>query len=123
MEVIQELANQLGVAAESLLSAYAPYYLGQTIGEAILTFVMFVIMIIVVVISLNIMFKAYNNDYNSNTSELIISIAFTIAVIAGIISCLSFMIFYTVLPNAVGAIMSPQGAAIADIINRVTGVI
>ena len=123
MEVIQELANQLGVAAESLLSVYVPYYLGQTIGGTILTFVMFVIMIIVVVTSLNIMFKAYNNDYNSNTSELIISIAFTITVIAGIISCLSFMIFYTALPNAVGAIMSPQGAAIADIINRVTGVI
>ena len=42
MEVIRELANQLGVAAESLLSAYAPYYLGATIGRAFLSIAIFI---------------------------------------------------------------------------------
>lgn len=47
MEIIQELANQLGVAVENLLSAYAPYCLGNFIGATTASFVVFVASLIV----------------------------------------------------------------------------
>lgn len=114
MEIIQELAEQLGVAAENLLSAYAPYYLGRTIGAATLALVMFIIMTIVGIVSLYMSFKARTDTYEG--------VAFAVALIAGMILLGSLIALSVTIPNAIGAIMSPQGAAIADIVSKVTGV-
>ena len=50
MEIVQELAEQLGVAVENLLSAYTPYYLGVSIGVVIASFIVLVGSLIIIVL-------------------------------------------------------------------------
>lgn len=115
MEVIQELAEQLGVAVDNLLSVYAPYYLGQTLGAAALALILFVIAIIACIVLLYLGSKVDDIEF----AELI----FIFALVAGIICLCSLFALCTTIPSAVGAIMSPQGAAVADIISKVRGVV
>ena len=72
MEIIQELANQLGVAVENLLNAYAPYCLGDIIGVTIASFVVFVASLIVLILSLKAMlcnYNAFQNCDNPNVNK------------------------------------------------------
>lgn len=120
MEVVQELARQLGVAVENLLGAYAPYYLGAIIGTTTLSFIVFVVSIIVCVRSFSAMLNNYNAVHDGDNPNVWVH---------GIVSSIMFFIIIVALialtdnvPKFIGAIMSPQGAAIADIVAKVMGV-
>lgn len=117
MEVIQELAEQLGVAVENLLNAYAPYYLGQTIGITVISFIMIVVGIIMFVPSMKKMLHNYSQteDYD----ELSVWTYGTIAVVSAFITLAALFSFVIHFPNLIGAIMSPQGAAINNIIVQI----
>ena len=122
MEIVQELANQLGVAVENLLSAYAPYYLGANIGSVVTSFVCLVIGFVLSVFFLKTMIKNYNTSDNylkcDDPNVWVYGIIAGIMVIVVIISLAVFAMF---LPRCIGAIMSPTGAAIADIVSKVMG--
>lgn len=119
MEIIQELANQLGVAVEYLLSAYAPYCLGDIIGVTTVSFVVFVASLIVIILSIKATLYNYNEFQDcENPSVWVYSI---IAVIVVIIALIALCTFVVSVPKLIGAIMSPQGVAIADIVAKITG--
>lgn len=119
MEIIQELANQLGVAVEYLLNAYAPYCLGAIIGVTTASFVVFVASLIVLILSLKAMLYNYNAFQNCDNPNVWVYgiIAFIVAFIVLIALC----VFVASVPKLIGAIMSPQGVAIADIVAKITG--
>lgn len=122
MEIVQELAEQLGVAVENLLSAYAPYCLGVNIGVVVASFIVLVGSIIVLILSLNTMMHNYNMLYDEFPSERPqVWVYGVIAVIMLFAAIISLVVFVMCLPNLIGAIMSPAGAAIADIVYKITG--
>lgn len=125
MEIVQELAEQLGVAVENLLSAYAPYCLGVNIGVVVASFIVLVGSIIVLILSLNTMMHNYNmlcNNHDKFPSERPqVWVHGVIAVIMLFAAIISLVVFVICLPNLIGAIMSPEGAAIADIVDKIKG--
>lgn len=118
MEIVQELAKQLGVAVEYLLSAYAPYYLGATIGTTALAFVVFIVSIIVCVRSINAMLNNYNAVHDGDNPN--VWVYGIVAFVTFFIIVVALMALANNIPEFIGAIMSPQGAAIADIVTRIT---
>ena len=124
MEVIQELANQLGVAVENLLSAYTPYCFGVNIGNVTGSLAVFVGSIIVIVLSLKAMMHNYrvlDNAHDKYASERPQVWAYgAIAVIIMLVTLISIIAFVYSLPYLIGSIMSPQGAAIHALIKMVT---
>lgn len=125
MEVIQELAKQLGVAVENLLSAYTPFCLGTNIGIVTGSFIVLVSSIIVTILSLKVMmynylvlFDAHDKCPNEKPQVWIYG---AIAVIMMFIALISLIAFVCSLPYLIGSIMSPQGAAIHELIKMVTG--
>lgn len=125
MEVIQELANQLGVAVENLLTAYAPFCLGSSIGTITASFVILVSSIIVVVLSLKSMMHNYRVLYDTHdkcpSEKPQVWVYGIIATVMMFVATISLICFVNNLPYLVGAIMSPQGAAIHRLIRMVTG--
>lgn len=100
MEVIQELASQLGIATEYVLTAYVPYYIGKVISVSIISFVFLIASSIALVI---VSKKKYYKDTD------IKFIIFTMLI--GTVIC-SLIVFAITFPDTVGAICSPTGAAI-----------
>lgn len=125
MEVIQELANQLGVAVENLLSAYAPFCLGANIGNVTGAFAVFVGSLIVTISSLKTMMCNYRELYNAHdkyaSERPQVWVYGAIVVIMMLIALISIIAFVSGLPYLIGSIMSPQGAAIHELIKMVTG--
>lgn len=125
MEVIQKLANQLGVAVENLLSAYAPFCLGANIGNVTGSFAVFVGSIIVIVLSLKAMMCNYRELYDAHdkyaSEKPQVWVYGAIAVIMMFVALISLIAFVCSLPYLIGSIMSPQGAAIHELIKMVTG--
>lgn len=124
MEVIQELAKQLGVAVENLLSAYTPFCLGTNIGNVTSSFIILVSSIIVTILSLKAMMHNYralcdaHDKYPSEKPQVWVYGA--IAVIMMFVILISLIAFVCSLPYLIGSIMSPQGAAIHELIKMVT---
>lgn len=116
--VIQELANQLGVAADNILVAYAPYYMGVMICSSLIAVICFVVSIIVIVQSSKMMINEYDNRGCEYSMRLII--AASVCVFACIVLVISFVCVCMMLPNAIGAICSPSGATINQIISMVS---
>lgn len=125
MEVIQELANQLGVAVENLLSAYTPYCFGVNIGNVTGSFIVLVSSIIVIILSLKAMMRNYrvlcdaHDKYPNERPQVWVYGA--IVVIMMFVILISIIVFVYSLPYLIGSIMSPQGAAIHALIKMVTG--
>ena len=62
MEVIQELANQLGVATEYVIGAYAPYYTARTIANTVIALLVLVVSTITFVKCISKYLKEKNID-------------------------------------------------------------
>ena len=124
MEVIQELANRLGVAVENLLSAYAPFCLGANIGNVTCSFIILVSSIIAMILSLKTMMHNYRElcaIYDKHPSEKPqVWVYGAIAAIMMLVILISIIVFVCSLPYLIGCIMSPQGAAIHGLIKMVT---
>lgn len=118
MEVIQELANRLGVAVENLLSVYAPFCLGANIGNVTGSFIILVSSIIVMILSLKAMMHNYcvlwHDECPSEKPQVWVYGA--IAAIMMFVALISLIAFVFSLPYLIGCIMSPQGAAIHGLI-------
>lgn len=124
MEIIQELANRLGVAVENLLSAYAPFCLGANIGNVTCSFIILVSSIIAMIFSLRAMMHNYcelRAIYDKCPSEKPqVWVYGAIAAIMMFVILISIIAFVCSLPYLIGCIMSPQGAAIHGLIKMVT---
>ena len=124
MEIIQELANQLGVAVENLLSAYAPYCLGANIGNVTGSFIILVSSIIVMILSLKAMMHNYCELYGTHdecpSEKPQVWVYGAIAGIMMFVLLISIIAFVFSLPYLIGCIMSPQGAAIHGLIKMMT---
>lgn len=123
--VIQELANQLGVAADNILGAYAPYYMGVMICSSLIAAIVFVVSIIVIVQSCKAMIHEFDNGgfrYTNfrYTCSMRFIIAASVCVFACIVLIISFVCVCVMLPDAIGAICSPSGATINHIISMVS---
>lgn len=112
MDVVQEIANQLGVASEYVLNEYVPYYMGKTIFGACATTLVFLVVLIFGIIIL----KKMNKNETVDEFEFAVMLAIFIAVliVIGI-----FMIF--AVTDLIGGICSPTGAAIHDIVVAAVG--
>ena len=124
MEVIQELANRLGVAVENLLSAYAPFCLGANIGNVTCSFIILFSSIIAMIFSLRAMihnYRALCAIYDKCPGEKPqVWVYGAIAAIMMFVILISIIAFVCSLPYLIGCIMSPQGAAIHGLIKMVT---
>lgn len=124
MEVIQELANRLGVAVENLLSVYAPFCLGANIGNVTGSFIILVSSIIVMILSLKTMMHNYcalcDAHYECPSEKPQVWVYGAIAAIMMLVILISIIVFVCSLPYLIGCIMSPQGAAIHGLIKMVT---
>lgn len=124
MEVIQELANQLGVAVENLLSVYAPFCLGANIGNVTGSFIILVSSIIVMILSLKAMMHNYRELYDTHdecpSEKPQVWVYGAIAAIMMFVLLISIIAFVFSLPYLIGCIMSPQGAEIHGLIKMVT---
>ena len=123
MEVIQELAKQLGVAVENLLSAYTPFCLGTNIGIVTGSFIVLVSSIIVTILSLKAMMHNYCELWHDEcpSEKPQVWVYGAIAAIMMFVALISLIAFACSLPYLIGSIMSPQGAAIHELIKMVTG--
>lgn len=111
MSEINELAKQLGVATEYILDAYAPYNLASSIIDAVLAIILFIVSII-----------AITNTFNADKYMTMIEEdeLYPVRIIFSFISFISaILLMFACLPQAVGAICSPTGAAISRLIDMV----
>ena len=117
MEVIEELANQLGVATENLLAAYAPYYIGRTVGVVVIAFIYLIIFTVLEIIFLKKLLKSKEGNI-SDDFEIVVILICVLSFVAIIFSSLVITIN---VPNLIGALCSPEGAAINKIADMVSG--
>ena len=115
--VISELADSLGVAVSDLTNAYAPFLLGRLIACVAASAVVTVIGIATLLVAL----KLYLNWRKSHlVCDIVPSYIWTTTAIGITLSVLGAAVFLSTLPDLVGAIMSPSGAVVADILSRVS---
>lgn len=115
MEAIQELAEQLGVTVDNLLEAYAPYVLGTSIGNMILFILIFIASLIVFIIFLTKYYKSKNDKLYGDATMGVVAIV-SAAILIFTMMCAAFIV-----PDAIGTMLSPSGAAIKNMIHMVTG--
>lgn len=115
--VISELADSLGVAVSDLTNAYAPYLLGSLITYVAASAVVTVIGIATLLVAL----KLYLDWRKSHlVYDVMPGHIWGIAAVGATLSVIGAAVFLSTLPNLVGAIMSPSGAVVADILSRVS---
>lgn len=110
MEVIQELANQLGVATEYVIGAYAPYYTARTIANTVIALLVLVVSTITFVKCISKYLK--ENNIDETTADTMVALM----IVCSIASIVSFVCSWVLIPDMVGTLVSPTGAAIKDIV-------
>ena len=115
--VISELADSLGVAVSDLTNAYAPFLLGRAIACVAASAVVAVIGIITLLVALKIYF-----DWRKSRPvyDIVPSHIWGMTAIGATLTVIGTAVFLSMLPDLVGAIMSPSGAVVADILSRVS---
>ena len=115
--VISELADSLGVAVSDLTNAYAPFLLGRLIACVAASAVVTVIGIITLLVAL----KIYLDWRKSRpVYDIVPSHIWGMTAIGATLTVIGAAVFLSTLPDLVGAIMSPSGAVVADILSRVS---
>jgi len=115
--VISELADSLGVAVSDLTNAYAPFLLGSLIAYVAASAVVTIIGIAVLLVAL----KFYLDWRKSHLAyDIVPGHIWGITAIGATLTILGTIALLSALPNLVGAIMSPSGAVVADILSRVS---
>ena len=115
--VISELADSLGVAVSDLTNAYAPFLLGRAIACVAASAVVAVIGIITLLVAL----KIYLDWHKSRpVYDIVPSHIWGMTAIGATLTVIGAAVFLSMLPDLVGAIMSPSGAVVADILSRVS---
>lgn len=115
--VVSELADSLGVAVSDLTNAYAPFLLGRAIACVAASAVVTVIGIATLLIAL----KIYLDWRKSHlVYDIVPSHIWGMTAIGATLTVIGAAVFLSMLPDLVGAIMSPSGAVVADILSRVS---
>lgn len=115
--VISELADSLGVAVSDLTEAYAPFLLGKAIACVAASAVVTVIGIATLLVAL----KLYLDWRKSHlVCDIVPSHIWGMTAIGATLTVIGTAVFLSMLPDLVGAIMSPSGAVVADILSRVS---
>lgn len=114
--VISELADSLGVAVSDLTEAYAPFLLGKAIACVAASAVVTVIGIATLLVAL----KLYLDWRKSHlVCDIVPGYIWATTAIGITLTFLGAVVLLGALPDLVGAAMSPSGAVVADILERV----
>lgn len=116
--VIREIADSLGVAVSDLTSAYGPYLLGTRVAiVAISAFVLIAGIIATAIAAVRVTrwHKRHDPDYICGAPESM----WIPMILGGIAIFIGALVLACALPELIGTLMSPSGAVVADIMQKI----
>ena len=117
--IIQELANQLGIAVDILLNAYAPYYTGVNIASAFLACTIFIVSLIGSIKCIKKIVELMESDDKNDMTEIAGYCYIILLCVLAVVCIISIICVAVTFPNAIGCLCSPTGATINHIVSMI----